>query len=246
MSDDEFERPWRHPGFAEGARDMAATAVGLAAWGLVCGVAMTNSGLGTGLAITMSLLVFAGSAQLAALPLISAGAPIWLVWATVACVNLRFIIFSAQWRPYLAQRPRWQRALMCYLSADLNFVRFMMRYPQPRPEPGQIAFFWGGTATNWLTWQASSITGIVLADRVPMNWGLGFAGTLALLAMVCMLINSRATALAALVAASASVAAFAMPYKLNIVVAIAAAVAVGAAIDQYSSLPAPSAGAGSR
>jgi predicted branched-subunit amino acid permease len=135
---------------------------------------------------------------------------------------------------------------MCYLSADLNFIRFMMRYPQPRPEPGQIAFFWGGTATNWLTWQASSITGIVLADRVPTNWGLGFAGTLALLAMVCMLINSRATALAALVAATASVAAFALPYKLNIVIAIAAAVAVGAAIDRYSGLSAPCAGAGSR
>jgi predicted branched-subunit amino acid permease len=47
----------------------------------------------------MSLLVFAGSAQLAVIPLLAAGAPVWLIWATAACVNLRFLILSAQWRP---------------------------------------------------------------------------------------------------------------------------------------------------
>jgi len=49
---------------------MLAFGPGLAAWGLVTGVAMTQSGLGVGLSILMSLTVYAGSAQLASLPLL--------------------------------------------------------------------------------------------------------------------------------------------------------------------------------
>ena len=58
--------PWRHPEFVRGARDMTATALGIAAWGLLTGIAMANSGLPLPLGILMSLIVFAGSAQLAA------------------------------------------------------------------------------------------------------------------------------------------------------------------------------------
>ena len=39
-------RPWRHPEFARGAREMVGTAIGIAAWGLITGVAMGKSGLG--------------------------------------------------------------------------------------------------------------------------------------------------------------------------------------------------------
>jgi predicted branched-subunit amino acid permease len=222
---------WREPAFALGARDMAGISLGIAAWGLVTGVTMVNSGLGVPLSLLMSFLVFAGSAQLAAIPLLAAGAPVWVVWATAACVNLRFVIFSAQWRPYFGHLPLRQRLGLGYFCADLNFVAFMKRFPAPRPAPEQVPYFLGGVATNWTSWQASSVAGIVLADRVPTHWGLGFAGTLALLGLTYSLLTDRSTWIAAAVAAGAAVAAFALPFKLNIVVAIAAAVAVGFVID---------------
>lgn len=74
---------------------MTAISLGIGAWGLVAGVAMVKAGLGLPLAITMSPLVFAGSAQLASLPLIAQGAPLWVIWATAFCVNPRFVIFGA-------------------------------------------------------------------------------------------------------------------------------------------------------
>ncbi len=222
---------WRHPEFARGAREMSGVALGIAAWGLVTGVAMTKSGLPLPLALLMSLVVFAGSAQLAALPLIAGGAPIWVVWATALCVNLRFIIFSAGWRPYLAHLPFRQRLRMGYFTADLNYVIFMRRFPEPRPAPEQLPYFWGGVVTNWTAWQVPSLTGIVLGDQIPTSWGLGFAGTLALLGLMYSQVADRATLVAAAVAACAAVAAYALPLKLNIVVAISAAVAIGLLID---------------
>ena len=222
---------WRHPEFARGARDMTSTSLGIAAWGLVTGVAMAKSGLPLPLALLMSLIVFAGSAQLATLPLIVGGAPLWVVWATAACINLRFVIFSAGWRPYFAHLPRGQRMRLGYFMADLNYVLFMRRFPQPKPLPEQVPYFWGGVASNWTAWQLPSLAGILLGDRVPAAWGLGFAGTLALLGLTYSLLVDRAAWIAAAVAACAAVAAHALPLKLNIVVAIAAAVAIGLLLD---------------
>jgi predicted branched-subunit amino acid permease len=154
-----------------------------------------------------------------------------VIWATALCVNLRFVIFSAQWRPFFERFPLGQRLLMGYLAADLNYVLFMKRFQAPRHDEGQIEYFVGGTLVNWSAWQFSSIAGIVLADVIPTQWGLGFAGVLALLGLAYSLLSDRATAFAATVAGAAAVAAFALPLRLNILVAIAAAVCVGLMID---------------
>lgn len=226
---------WHHPEFRRGLREMSGIALGIGAWGLVTGVAMVKSGLGVPLSLMMSLMVFAGSAQLAALPLIAAGAPIWVVWATAACVNLRFVIFSAGWRPYFGHLPRGKRLVLSYFTADLNYVCFMRRFPKPEPSPEQLPYFWGGVVVNCGAWHVLSVLGIVLADLIPTEWGLGFAGTLALLGLTGSLLSDRATWVAAVVAGCAAVAAYALPLKLNIVIAIAAAVAIGVLMDQFKS-----------
>jgi predicted branched-subunit amino acid permease len=221
----------RHPQFRAGAQDMSGVTLGIAAWGLVTGVAMVKGGLSVPLALFMTFTVFAGSAQLAALPLMVVGAPMWVVWATALCVNLRFVIFSAQWRPFFMRFPLRERLALGYFTADLTYVLFMRRFREPRDDEGQMEYFFGGTSVNWLAWQLPSVAGILLADVVPTHWGLGFAGVLALLGLAYSLLSDRATALAAVVAGAAAVAAFALPLRLNIVAAIAAAVCVGLMID---------------
>ena len=222
----------RHPEFRRGFTETIAPSLGIAAWGLVTGVAMVKSGLSLPLAILMTMVVFAGSAQLAALPLIVAGAPLWVLWAAAFCVNLRFVIYSAHWRRYFGHLPRAQRVLLGYLAVDLSYVLFARRFPNPTPQPEQLPYFWGSAAWNWLSWQGASLLGIVLADRVPTEWGLGFAGVLALLGITYSLLSDKKTWIAAGVAAFVAVASFALPLKLNIVTAIAAAVAVGLLLDR--------------
>ena len=80
-----FFRPalYRDPQFWQGLRDLAPQAPGVAAWGLMTGVAMVKSGMSVFEAVAMTLLVFAGSSQLAAIPLLVAGAPAWVIWPPV-------------------------------------------------------------------------------------------------------------------------------------------------------------------
>ena len=213
-------------------RDIVAPSLGISAWALVTGVAMIKSGLSVPLAVLMSLTVYAGSAQLAALPLIAAGAPLWVIWATAACMNLRFVIFSAQWRKYFGHLPRIERLVLTYLATDLNYVLFLQRFPEPKPRPQQIPYYLGSVTWSWLSWQIPTFVGIVLADRVPQEWGLGFAGVLALLGLAYSTLSGRKSWIAAVAAAVVAVAAFALPLRLNVVVAIAAGVAIGLLLDR--------------
>ncbi|MCX2860730.1 AzlC family ABC transporter permease [Paucibacter sp. PLA-PC-4] len=223
----------RDPEFRRGAREMMGITLGISAWGLVTGVAMVKSGLSVWMALLMSLVVFAGSSQLAALPLIAAGAPLWVLWATAFCVNLRFVIFSTQWRMYFGHLPRARRMKIAYFAADLNYVAFLKRFPDGKPAPEQEPYFWGGVALNWCAWQIPSIAGILLANHVPTEWGLGFAGVLALLGLSYSLLKDRNTWVTAAVAGCAAVAAYALPLRLNIIVAIAVAVAVGLMMEKW-------------
>lgn len=220
------------PQFRRGARDMAGVAPGIGAWGLVTGVAMVQSGLPVPLALLMTLTVYSGSAQLAALPLLATGAPMAVVWAAAFCVNLRFVIFSAHWRVHFEHLPLRRRVALGYFAADLNLAVFQRAWPGGRNEPGQVPYFIGGVAVIWGVWQAMSVLGIVLADAIPARWGLGFAGTLAVLGIVYGLVKDRTTWTAAVVAGATAIAAYALPLRLNIVIAIAAAVAAALLIEQ--------------
>ena len=222
----------QQPDFRRGARDMLAFVPGIAAWGLVTGVAMVKGGLSVPLALFMSLVVYSGSSQLATLPLIAAGAPLWVVWAAATCVNLRFVIYSAQWRVFFGHLPRARRIALSYFAADVNLIVFQTAYPRPQREPGQVAYFIGGMITLWLAWQVPAIVGIFMSNAIPAHWGLGFAGTLAMLGLTYGLLSDRSTWTAAIVAGLAAVAAFSLPLKLNIMVAIAAAVAAGLLVEQ--------------
>jgi predicted branched-subunit amino acid permease len=227
---------WQHPAFARGVRDMAGVSPGLAAWGLMTGVAMVKSGLSPFESVAMSLLVFAGSSQLAAMPLITAGAPVWVILSTCFCVNLRFVVFSAHMRPYLMHLPLRWRLIQGYLTVDLSYVLFTRRYYHPPTsdleKQEQLAYLSGGSVLNWFSWQGASMVGIGLANVIPTTWGLGFAGILALLGVGCSLASTQLRRLSAGVAGMAAVVSYALPLKLNIVVAIACAVALCLIIEE--------------
>lgn len=173
--------------FWDGIRDQVTVAMGIAAWGMMTGVAMVKSGMSVIEALLLTLIVYAGSAQLTALPLMLAGAPLWVILAAAFCVNLRFVVFSAHLRPFMMHLPRWKRMVSGYVTADLSYV-FARRYHEPATTPeglsAQQAYLMGNSAVNYLSWMTASVIGVVLAQWIPTEWGLGFAGILALVGVM--------------------------------------------------------------
>lgn len=216
----------------EGFKTGLPTLFGIAAWGLVVGIAMVKSGLSVPQSLGMTLLVFAGSAQLASLPLIAAQAPIWVIFATALVVNLRFVIFSALLGPHFAHLPWKQRFYLGYISGDLTVALFLQRYPTLAPVAGKLSYLKGLMYPNWFAWQIGSILGIFLGSAVPAEWGLGFAGTLAILCIMVPLMINNAALCGVLVAGAISVLAYDLPYKLGLLLAVLVGMVTAMVIEE--------------
>ena len=238
-----LRRNLTHPAFQEGLASIASVCVGIFAWGLMTGVAMVNSGLSQADALAMTLLVFAGSSQLAVLPLLGVNAPWSVVLATAFCVNLRFVVFSAHLRAYLAHHPRWYRLGASYFTADITYVQFTQRFPTPATDPEgrsiEQAYLAGNAFLNWASWMSGSILGIFLTQYIPAQWGVGFAGILALVGLTCKMVNSPRRWLVAVLASVAACLTVAWPLKLNILFAMVVSVLICLGLERYTSLAKP-------
>lgn len=221
--------------FREGVKACAPTMPGIFAWGMVTAMAMVKSGLTVWQALGMTFVVFAGSAQLASIPLIAANAPIWVVFITAVVVNLRFVIFSAALGPHFGHLPWYKRIWHGYFNADIMMALFPQRFSSVSitSTQGKVGYFNGVAYANWCAWQAGSVLGILLASRIPQSWGIGFAGTLALLAVAIPLIINTAALVGVAVASIVAVAAAAMPYRLGLLLAVIAGMAAAMVVDTY-------------
>jgi predicted branched-subunit amino acid permease len=229
--------PFAPGSFKAGMKVASTPSIAIAAWGLVTGVAMVESGLKVPLALVMTLTVYAGSAQLAVLPLLATGAPLAMVWVTAALVNLRFVIFSAASRAYFSKLSRRQRLVSSYLNGDVGFALFMQRYggAAERGNPEQWGFFIGSGTLQWASWQVSSVAGILLGGLAPTTWGLGLAAVLALVAVLIPMASRAPALLGVVVTGVLAVLTVRLPFRLGLLCSVVVGVTV--ALLAESALP---------
>ena len=217
----------------EGAAASVPLLVGMVPWGIVAGVAMVAAGLTQAQAVAMSAIVFAGSAQIAVLPLLLVKAPLWVMVATTLVVNLRYVIYSAVLAPHFAHLSRPWRALLSYITVDGVFALFAARYRPEEADPDKHWFFLGGSIVMWCGWQVSTSVGVFAGALIPKEWSLEFASTLGLIALVMPLLYDRTVVWGALAAGCVALLAAGLPLNLGLLAAIAAGVAVGLAAGRF-------------
>lgn len=217
----------------EGLRDMSQLALAISVWGLVTGVAIVNRGMGIPMALFFSLTVFAGTAQLAALPLLAVGAPLAVVWVTATLVNLRFVIFSAASRPHFVHLSVPQRIWAGYLNGDLGFALFSRRFDgyQTTGTPEHYGYFFGTAYVNYVVWHVASVIGIVLGDLAPTSWGLEIAATVAMIGVVVPMATRWPILAGISVTGVLAVLTLGMPMRLGIVVSVIAGIAVASVAE---------------
>ncbi len=213
----------RRAALRAGFWDMVPTFPATIAWGLVTGVAMAQSGIGLPKAYVLSTIAYAGSAQLATLPLLVAHAPVSVIVLTALMVNLRFVIYSAALKSTLASLPLARRTGLAYLIGDMSFVVFMraQSHHEPTLRPW---YFLGAAASNFLPWHIGSYVGLLAAGRIPAEWGLDFAGMLALVALLVPMLGSRPALAGTVVAGACGLWFDPLPARIGLVLATLAGV----------------------
>lgn len=213
---------------------MAPLAIGSVPFGLIYGVLAVKAGIAPELAIAISTIVFAGSAQFMITQLVAAGTPALLIVASVFTINLRHALYSADLARQLSHlSPAWKAAL-AYLLTDEAYAAALARFRDDRSPQWRHWHLFGAGFGLWTVWQLASIAGVMLGGAIPAGWSLEFAGTLTFIAIVVPLLRDRAACAAMLAAGVVAVAAHALPYKLAIMLAALAGIAAGFAVEPRS------------
>lgn len=223
--------------FLAGVRAMTPWLAGVAPFGLVIGVSAAHTDIPTGAGWLTGPTIYAGSAQVAAIQMLGAGAAPVAVIMTVIVINLRLVIYSAAMAPYWRGMPLWWRLLGGYLLVDPSFVVGIQRYGRGRdarpPEParpdrrGAHAYYLGGAMALWVAWIASITLGATAGGRLPASLHLELVVPLFLLGECVPKLRQQTTRRTVLAAAVVAAVTLAVPMHLGIMLAILAGVAAG-------------------
>lgn len=203
--------------FRRGVRDVAPLLLGVAPFGLVAGIAAADAGLDLAQALGMSVFVFAGASQLAALDLVSRNAPLTVVVVTATVINLRMVMYSASIAPYLRDLSAKWKGGLAYLLTDQVYALSLASYRSNRSSDRK-AYYLGAAITLWTVWQLTTLAGVALGTGVPESWGLEFAVPLVFLALLVPAIEDGPTTIAALAGGAVAVAGAGLPLNLGLLV----------------------------
>jgi predicted branched-subunit amino acid permease len=156
-----------------GIKDMLPFAPGIAVLGVVFGASATTHAIGSAATIAMSMLVYSGSAQFAALAIW--GQPGVVISLSVLALSLRFALMTATIASWLAPTSRWLRALIAFGTTDETFAAAAAR----REDPTFLAeisaggrqidpcYFVGSGLALYVAWVGGTLVGILPG---PMGW----------------------------------------------------------------------------
>ncbi|SDG24182.1 4-azaleucine resistance probable transporter AzlC [Halorubrum xinjiangense] len=214
-----------------GVRDVSPLMLGIVPFALVAGIAAVDAGLGLAEAIGMSVIVFAGASQLAALELLGENAPLAVVVGTAAVINLRMLMYSASIAPHFADYGRRLRAGLAYLLTDQAYALSVAEFDE-NPERSQWRYYLGAAASLWIVWQVGTVAGVVLGAGVPDAWGLTFAVPLVFLALLVPAMKDRPTTVAGVAGGAVAVIAAGVPYELGLLVGALCGIATGVVTEE--------------
>jgi 4-azaleucine resistance transporter AzlC len=217
--------------FLSGVRAELPILLGVIPFGMIYGVLAIEGGLSAVQAQSMSVIVFAGSAQFVMAQLFAAQTPMLVVIVTAGMLNLRHVLYSASVAPYLLHlRPLW-RLILAYLLTDEAYAVSITNYQKDGEITHKHWYFLGAGLALWATWQASTGAGILLGAQIPASWPLDFAVALTFIALVVPALEDRASVAAAVAAGLTAVVAYYLPLRLGLIVAGVVGILVGVTVE---------------
>jgi 4-azaleucine resistance transporter AzlC len=143
-------------GIWRGVVDVIPLAAFVIPFGMAFGIAASAKGMSPDIGVFMSLALFAGASQFAALDLWHAPLPLATLALTVLAVNARLIMLGAALAPWLLKVPAGRRLAALLLLNDSNFAYAMAARGRGELDAGIL---FGSGAIMWVMWGVSTAMG---------------------------------------------------------------------------------------
>ncbi len=180
--------------------------VSIIGFGLVYGLAARAAGFSPIEAGSMSLIVFAGASQFAAVGYVVAGFPWAVIMLLTAFINSRHFFYSAALAPYLDDRPRPVRALMAHFLTDEAFALSIAHFR--RIGRGDLfGYFWAALIVVYVPWNLATLAGVLIGGAIPdpRQLGLDIIFPAAMAGLAVGLIDGRRDIVASLAGVSSGI-----------------------------------------
>ena len=158
------------PPLLSAARQVAPIVMGYLPVGAAYGVLAQQAGLSLLNTVLMSVLVYAGSAQLIAVAMFAAGLNPASIIATTFVVNLRHLLMSASLAPNLKSWNKWELALFAFEVTDESFAVHSVRFA--RGDLNKATCF-GINGMAQISWVLASLAGYFAGTSIPSVEPLG-------------------------------------------------------------------------
>jgi 4-azaleucine resistance transporter AzlC len=185
----------------------------------------------------MSLLVFAGSAQLAMVTLYASGAGAVSIVLTALVLNLRHVLYGLSADRQLGRDERPRRSLLAFFLTDESYGLTTREWLAGR---GSAAFMLGTGLSLYSTFALSTLAGILFGSLLPdiERSGIDFVFPLSFLALLLPLLRSRLlVAVAAIAATTALGAGQYFSGGVTILLATIAAALAGTLLERHKEQP---------
>lgn len=197
-------------------------------FGLVLGLAITESEMPLWAAWLTSPLLFAGAAQLTMVT-IAGSASLWAVISAVLVINSRHVMYSAALAPSFRAQPRWFRWIGAFLLIDQVFALATVRTDE---SPDSFRRYYVTTMLIFFTvWNVAVPLGMLIGPIVPEAWRLDFAPVVMFAGLGVFAVKRVPAAVAAIVAGAVSLVAAGLADRLGILVGAICGVVAGAVAE---------------
>jgi predicted branched-subunit amino acid permease len=220
--------------FLDGVRAMLPMLVGVAPFGLVIGVTVAELGLPHLAGWSLGWLVYAGSAQLAAVGLLAGSASAVVVIASVVVINLRLALYSAAMASHWRGTSTVWRLVASYLLVDPSFAVGTESYDGSRPRRQAHLHYLGAALVLWVGWLTVIGIGVTAGATLPTEVRLETVGPLYLVTRVVMSSRTAAARAGVGVAVVTAVGASLLPLHLGPAVGMTAGLLAGSVVLRRS------------
>jgi predicted branched-subunit amino acid permease len=217
-----------------GAKAMLPWLTGIIPFGLVIGVRTAQADIPLLAGWLTGPLLFGGSAQLAIIDLLDAGAAPAVVIGAALAINIRLVLYSATVAPHWRGMPRWWQALAAAALVDPSVAVGVDGYERAADRRSGHRHYLGGAGVLCVAWLTAIAVGATAGARLPAALHLELVIPLFLAGEVVTRLTTRAAARAAATAACAGALGVWVPLHLGPMLAIAAGIAVALRFDRWS------------
>jgi 4-azaleucine resistance transporter AzlC len=186
--------------------DGAGIAVAALGFGFVYGLSARQAGFSPIEALAMSVIVFGGAAQFAAVGYVASG----LAWPGIvlltALLNARHLLYSAALGPWLREVPLVRRAVAAHLLTDEAFALSVGHFRR-LGRTDEWGYWVGAIVSTFIPWNLATLAGVLLGGQIPdpARFGIDIIFPAAMIGLAAGLITGRRELVAAMVGAGVGV-----------------------------------------